>query len=96
MGTFSRVMTRSRTVRALRAAILLMFLAAAPAAAVFADASQPPTTAAQDGFLPVDESKVQEHLPAAPLVMIVPRFSSTPSLGVPWIPSLLSSTEICS
>ena len=34
-------------------------------------AAQPPaTTAAQDGFLPVDESKVQEHLPAAPLVMI--------------------------
>jgi CcmD family protein len=32
-------------------------------------AAQPPTTAAQDGFLPVDESKAQEHLPAAPLLM---------------------------
>ena len=33
-------------------------------------AAQPPaTTAAQDGFLPVDESKAQEQLPAAPLVM---------------------------
>ena len=31
-------------------------------------AAQPPTTAAQDGFLPVDESKAQEHLPAAPLL----------------------------
>jgi len=70
MGTFSRVMTRSRTVRALRAAIILMILAAAPAAAVLDAATQPPTTAAQDGFLPVDESKVQEKLPAAPLVMI--------------------------
>jgi len=63
-------MTRSRTVRALRAAIILMILAAAPAAAVLDAATQPPTTAAQDGFLPVDESKVQEKLPAAPLVMI--------------------------
>ncbi len=39
----------------------------APAAA---RAQQPPTTAAQDGFVPVDEIKPQEHLPAAPLVMI--------------------------
>jgi CcmD family protein len=31
---------------------------------------QPPaTTAAQDGFVPVDESKPQEHLPAAPLLI---------------------------
>ena len=28
------------------------------------------TAAAQDGVLPVDESKAQEQLPAAPLVMI--------------------------
>ena len=36
-----------------------------------AAAAQPPaTTAAQDGFLPVDESKAQEQLPAAPLVMV--------------------------
>ena len=36
-------------------------------------AAQPPaTTAAQDGFLPVDESKVQEHLPAALRAIIGP------------------------
>ena len=32
--------------------------------------AQPPaTTAAQDGFVPVDETKPQEQLPAAPLLM---------------------------
>jgi len=39
-------------------------------ASVGAAAQPPATTAAQDGFLPVDESKAQEQLPAAPLVMI--------------------------
>jgi CcmD family protein len=34
-----------------------------------AAAQQPPSTAAQEGFVPVDESKPQEQLPAAPLVM---------------------------
>ena len=33
-------------------------------------AAQPPaTTAAQDGFVPVDESKPQERLPATPLLV---------------------------
>jgi CcmD family protein len=46
-------------------AVALLFAGSPLAAAV----AQPPTTAAQDGFLPVDESKQQEQLPAAPLVM---------------------------
>ena len=49
----------------------LCLLAAIAGGPVTAAAAQPPaTTAAQDGFLPVDESKAQEHLPAAPLVMV--------------------------
>ena len=34
-----------------------------------AAAQKPPSTAAQEGFVPVDETKPQEQLPAAPLVM---------------------------
>ncbi|MEO7272659.1 MAG: CcmD family protein [Vicinamibacterales bacterium] len=52
-----------------------LLAAVAVAAALFGTpglvaAAQPPATAAaQDGFLPVDESKAQEQLPAAPLLM---------------------------
>ena len=35
-----------------------------------ADLAEPIAGVRRIGFLPVDESKVQEHLPAAPLVMI--------------------------
>lgn len=60
------VLLRSR--RGLARLLFALLLAVVPA--VSATAAQPPaTTAAQDGFLPVDESKPQEHLPAAPLVM---------------------------
>ena len=46
---------------------MLALLLAGP---VVTSAAQPPaTTAAQDGFVPVDESKPQEQLPAAPLVI---------------------------
>jgi CcmD family protein len=55
---------------------LALVLAAGPVLSV--SAAQPPaTTAAQDGFVPVDESKPQEHLPAAPLVMA--------AYGIAWV-----------
>src|SRR5262245_11106619 len=70
----------ARRARAGVAAVLIgMVLAASPAAA-----SQPPTTAAQDGFVPVDESKPQEHLPAAPLVMLAYGFAWVAILGYVW------------
>jgi CcmD family protein len=47
----------------------LALLAVALVGPFTALAQPPPRTAAQDGFVPVDESAVQEHLPAAPLVM---------------------------
>ena len=50
-----------------RATIVLALLLAGP---VVTSAAQPPaTTAAQDGFVPVDESKPKESLPAAPLLI---------------------------
>ncbi len=62
------VLLRSR--RGLARLLFALVLAIVPAAST-ASAQPPATTAAQDGFLPVDESKPQEHLPAAPLVMAV-------------------------
>ena len=59
---------RLRTRRRLARLLLALVLAVAPAVSM-ASAQPPATTAAQDGFVPVDESKPQEHLPAAPLVM---------------------------
>jgi CcmD family protein len=58
------MMARAR--RGLAGLTLLLALVIGPAAL----AAQPPaTTAAQDGFVPVDESKPQEQLPATPLVI---------------------------
>jgi CcmD family protein len=59
---------RLRTRRRLARLLLVLVLAVGPAVSM-ASAQPPATTAAQDGFVPVDESKPQEHLPAAPLVM---------------------------
>lgn len=56
-----------RVRRAGGGAAVALLLAGTPLTA--AAAQPPPTAAAQDGFLPVDESKQQEQLPAAPLVM---------------------------
>ena len=55
------------TVRRLFAALVVALALLSPASN--ATAQQPPATAAQDGFVPVDESKPQERLPAAPLLM---------------------------
>jgi CcmD family protein len=69
MAFLRRVKTRGS--RMMRGVILAVALAACAGGAAMTAQSQPPaTTAAQDGFLPVDESKAQEQLPAAPLVMI--------------------------
>ena len=67
------VMLRAR--RALARLAVVFALMAGPAASV--SAQPPPTTAAQDGFVAVDESKPQEHLPAAPLVMT--------AYGIAWV-----------
>jgi CcmD family protein len=69
MAISRQLMTKRWGQRAVRAAILAAILAVQPGAAAPVAAAQPPTTAAQDGFLPLDESKVQERLPAAPLLM---------------------------
>ena len=64
---------------------LLFALVLAVVPAVSAASAQPPaTTAAQDGFLPVDESKPQEHLPAAPLVMAAYALSWMVIFGYVW------------
>jgi len=59
-----------RLTRMLRQAIAGFVVALAVLSApATTHAQQPATTAAQEGFVPVDESKPQEQLPAAPLVM---------------------------
>ncbi len=55
--------------RQLPGALVMMLVLAGGAAAPLAASQPPQTTAAQDGFVPVDESKPQEHLPAAPLLI---------------------------
>jgi CcmD family protein len=56
--------------------VVTLILGAGPALTV--SGGQPPaTTAAQDGFVPVDESKPQEQLPAAPLVIA--------AYGIAWV-----------
>jgi CcmD family protein len=69
MAISKQVMTERWGRRALQAAILAATLFVHTGTAAPALAAQPPTTAAQEGFLPLDESKVQERLPAVPLLM---------------------------
>jgi CcmD family protein len=48
-------------------------------------AAQPPaTTAAQDEFKPVDESKMQEHVPAAPILMTAYAVAWVAIFGYVW------------
>src|SRR4051794_7562833 len=67
--------------RAAGAALLVLLVLAGSPARAFA---QPPTTAAQDGFVPVDESKPQEHLPATPLVIAAYGFAWLAILVYVW------------
>jgi CcmD family protein len=48
--------------------LILVMLAAFVPATAFAQ-QPPPAPAAQDGFVPIDQLKPKEELPAAPLVM---------------------------
>jgi CcmD family protein len=62
---------RRRAMRA-RLFVLLMVVGvftAAPYAQQPAPAQPPPTTAAQEGFVPIDQLQPKEEMPAAPLVM---------------------------
>ena len=52
----------------LMAGVLLVILCAV-AAPVAAEMQPPPSSAAQDGFVPIDQLQPKEQLPAAPLVM---------------------------
>lgn len=56
--------------RQLPGALVMMLVLAGGVVAPVAAWQPPATTAAQDGFVPVDESKPQEQLPAAPLVIV--------------------------
>jgi CcmD family protein len=51
------------------AAALLIVSYTLPPAVAFAQTPKPPSTAAQEGFVPVDQVQQTEQLPAAPLVM---------------------------
>jgi CcmD family protein len=78
--------------RQLLAAAGLAIVVLSPA--TMAAAQQPPTTAAQDGFVPVDETKPQEHLPAAPLVMAAYAVAWVTIFGYVWsLWSRLSKVE---
>jgi CcmD family protein len=48
--------------------LILVMLAAFVPATAFAQ-QPPPTPAAQEGFVPIDQLKPKEEMPAAPLVM---------------------------
>jgi CcmD family protein len=48
--------------------LILVMLAAFMPATAFAQ-QPPPTPAAQEGFVPIDQLKAKEEMPAAPLVM---------------------------
>lgn len=78
--------TRRRIATAARLAIaalaIVTALLGAPARPAFAQAPQTP--AARDGFLPVDEGKLQEQLPAAPLVMAAYAVAWLVILGYLW------------
>jgi CcmD family protein len=83
--------SRARRVLAQLALVVAMLLAVGPPASLSA---QPPTTAAQEGFVPVDESKPQEHLPAAPLVMTAYAVAWVAIFGYVWsLWSRLSKVE---
>ena len=81
-ATFIRLIARGA--RRVRAAISVSLIAIALAGVPGVAAAQPPTAAAQDGFVPVDESKPQEHLPATPLVMIAYGFAWVAVLAYVW------------
>jgi CcmD family protein len=70
------------TARRLGAAVVIALATLLPIGV--AAAQQPPTTAAQDGFVPVDESKPQEQLPAAPLVMAAYAVAWVAIFGYVW------------
>lgn len=59
--------------------LLIIGLLAIPAAA-----AQPPTAAAQDGFVPVSRTAQQETIPAARLVMIAYGFAWVMLIGYVW------------
>ena len=92
----SRVIRRGfdamKTVRRLLAGVVIALALLSPVRAVAAQ--QPPTTAAQEGFVPVDETKPQEHLPAAPLVMTAYAVAWVAIFGYVWsLWSRLSKVE---
>ena len=49
--------------------LALLCLLALGSVAASAQQQPPPSTAAQDGFVPIDQLQAKEELPAAPLVM---------------------------
>ena len=59
---------------------LLLLVAAAPAML----SAQPPQTAAQEGFVPVDQLPVDEQLPAAPLLIAAYAIAWVAVLGYLW------------
>jgi len=78
-----RLVTRATGHRVARAVVLAAMIALSSGGAVAA-AGQPPTTAAQDGFVPLDESKIQERLPAAPLLMTAYAVAWVVMFGYVW------------
>jgi len=82
----------SRARRVLTQLTVVLALVIGPAASL--SAQPPPTTAAQEGFVAVDESKPQEHLPAAPLVMTAYAVAWVAIFGYVWsLWSRLSKVE---
>ena len=51
-----------------RRVLALTLVIGAAAGISVLDAAQPPTTAAQDGFVPMDDIPPEDRMPAAPLV----------------------------
>jgi CcmD family protein len=58
---------RRENIGPLLIAVLLITIALSPVTS-FAQPAQPPS-AAQEGFVPIDQAQVKEQIPAAPLVM---------------------------
>jgi CcmD family protein len=88
---WNRVLVR-RAGRLLTPAAIALTLVSGQATTLLAQ--QPPTTAAQDGFVPVDESKPQEQLPAAPLVIAAYSVAWVAIFGYVWsLWSRLSKVE---
>ena len=63
---------------------LLVLLAIAAVPTPMAAWQPPSTTAAQDGFVPLDESKVQERVPAAPILMAAYAIAWVVIFGYVW------------